>query len=167
MFYRRLRQLFISAVQREARGKMCARQTKLTAAPHQLPLNNHASSRCWKNILPAVFLLGRLLGGCLLSLLYKNFSHCTAFHNGTRKMSYALQRGEAQLLEARKLEARGKMWGFLQSYCARKRAQERERCATTRRGAAIRSKITRGKRQENAFYSLARTFQNAHLASCL
>ena len=42
-------------------------------------------------------------------LLVKIFSHCTAFQNGTRKESGALQQGEAQLLEARKLEARSKM----------------------------------------------------------
>ena len=34
-------------------------------------------------------------------LLVMDFSHCTAFHNGTRKESVALQLGEAQLLEAR------------------------------------------------------------------
>ncbi len=65
------------------------------------------------------------------------------------------------------LEARGKMLGIFTLHGVPEWNAERELCATTRGGSAIRSKITRGKMLDEHFEKSAQSYKKQFLASCL
>ncbi len=116
----------------------------------------HATARTFTNLLRTQTRAGKIVGSFQrggaaargkitrskkqdVGDFYKAVAHASA----RRQNGYVLQLGEAQLLEARSK----KIWLFTLRGILLENA-EKERCTTTKGGAAARSKITRSKKQD-------------------